>query len=374
MLKGFYLTLMMGPFVAVPVPQAVTDALMSAQVTVSAGQRSGFQLTFALSKQSLLTRALIPAGFFDPKIRVIIVVTLNSTPTVLMDGIITRQEITPSSEPGQSTLTVTGEDLSVLMDLEDKKGEPYAAMTPSLRVLRILANYAIYGIVPLVVSELFPSVPIPVQQIPTHQGTDLAYIKKLAEENAFVFYIDPGPAPGASVAYWGPEIRIGVPQSALNINMDAHTNVESLSFSFDGLSATKFAILFQEPNTKIGISIPVPDISLLRPPLALKQAPALKAEHLESIAKFTVSEILSLGLSKTATSADAVTGSGQLDVLRYGHILKARGLVGVRGAGMAYDGLYYVKSVTHNIKRGEYKQSFTLTRNGLIPLTPRVVP
>jgi hypothetical protein len=31
-----------------------------------------------------------------------------------------------------------------------------------------------------------------------------------------------------------------------------------------------------------------------------------------------------------------------------------------------------VKSVTHDIKRGEYKQSFTLTRNGLVSITPRV--
>jgi hypothetical protein len=47
-------------------------------------------------------------------------------------------------------------------------------------------------------------------------------------------------------------------------------------------------------------------------------------------------------------------------------------LVGVRGAGIAYDGLYYVNSVTHDIKRGEYKQSFQLSRDGLISLTPRV--
>ena len=39
---------------------------------------------------------------------------------------------------------------------------------------------------------------------------------------------------------------------------------------------------------------------------------------------------------------------------------------GVRGAGDAFDGLYYVKSVTHNIRRGEYKQDFTLTRNGVL--------
>ena len=37
---------------------------------------------------------------------------------------------------------------------------------------------------------------------------------------------------------------------------------------------------------------------------------------------------------------------------------KSRQLVGVRGAGLPFDGLYYVKSVTHDIKRGEYKQSF----------------
>jgi hypothetical protein len=36
--------------------------------------------------------------------------------------------------------------------------------------------------------------------------------------------------------------------------------------------------------------------------------------------------------------------------------------------------LYYVKSVTHNLKRGEYKQSFTLVREGLISLTPNVIP
>ena len=44
----------------------------------------------------------------------------------------------------------------------------------------------------------------------------------------------------------------------------------------------------------------------------------------------------------------------------------------MRGAGLAYDGLYYVNSVTHTLKRGEYKQSFTLSRDGLISPTPVV--
>ena len=36
MLKGIHLTLMIGPVVPVPVPQAVLDALTSVQVTTSA--------------------------------------------------------------------------------------------------------------------------------------------------------------------------------------------------------------------------------------------------------------------------------------------------------------------------------------------------
>ena len=71
------------------------------------------------------------------------------------------------------------------------------------------------------------------------------------------------------------------------------------------------------------------------------------------------------GLGALFKTADAITASGQLDVLRYGHVFKARQLAAVRGAGTYYDGMYYVKSVTHNIKRGEYKQSFTLARGGV---------
>jgi hypothetical protein len=46
----------------------------------------------------------------------------------------------------------------------------------------------------------------------------------------------------------------------------------------------------------------------------------------------------------------------------------------VRGAGPGFDGLCYVKSVTHMIKRGEYKQDFKLSRNGLVSTVQTVTP
>ena len=72
-----------------------------------------------------------------------------------------------------------------------------------------------------------------------------------------------------SIAYWGPEIHVGVPQPALNFNMDAHTNVESLSFTFNNESATMPVVFIQNQLTKIPIPIPIPNVSLLNPPLGL---------------------------------------------------------------------------------------------------------
>jgi hypothetical protein len=45
----------------------------------------------------------------------------------------------------------------------------------------------------------------------------------------------------------------------------------------------------------------------------------------------------------------------------------------MRGAGIAFDGLYFVDSATHHLKPGEYKQNFVLKRNALIANIP-VVP
>jgi hypothetical protein len=73
-------------------------------------------------------------------------------------------------------------------------------------------------------------------------------------------------------------------------------------------------------------------------------------------------------------SADAINGSGSLNVATYGSILRSRMLVGVCGAGIAYDGMYYVDSVTHSIKVGQYTQNFQLSRDGLISQTPMVMP
>jgi len=136
----------------------------------------------------------------------------------------------------------------------------------------------------------------------------------------------------------------------------------------------KLPIVFiQEEISKAIIPIPIPDITPLNPPLGLIPPIPPKIEPLMDSVFATPLQAVMMGLAEASRSSDAVFGSGSLNVTRYGRILKSRALVGVRGAGDAFDGLYYVKSVTHSIKRGEYKQNFELARNGLVSTIPRVV-
>jgi hypothetical protein len=301
-----------------------------------------------------------------------LIATINGTPEVLIDGFMTDHHIAPGSDSVHSTLTVKGQDITAAMDYMDFSGFPFPALPAEARVAILLAKYAMFGVIPMVIPSIMMDVPNPLEQIPRQQGTDLNYINQLAENVGYEFYITPGPAPGVNVAYWGPRVTLGVPQPALNINMDAFSNVESLNFSYANDRKSMPIVYIQEPISKVPIPIPIPDFNPLSPPLGIIEPIPTRFEPVEGASKLTAIQALLIGLARQSLTADAVTANGTLDVVRYGRPLKARQLVGVRGAGMAFDGLYYVKNVTHTIQRGEYKQSFTLTRNGLISTVPAV--
>jgi len=372
--NGEQLTLMMGAAVPRPVPRPVLDALQSVEV-YSGGDRSGFQLTFTMGKKSALQLALLPAGFFDPiTTRVIIVVTLNGIPHVLVDGFITRQDMSPSSEAGKSTLTVTGEDLTVAMDLVQMT-TPYPSMSHQAQVNAILGKYGRLGITPVVIPPFISSTRSPTDGHETQTETDLDRLRFLASENGYVFYIEPGPLPTRSIGYFGPDIRVPVPQPSLSVNMDAHTNVDSLTFSLDGLKSRLDVITILDPVTgRVPITVPMPQINAFKPPLGARPLPPAKIVFGRNSGTQEFEAAIRGAVGRGIASSGSVTGNGALSTVRYGHILRSRSLVGVRGAGLAYDGLYYVDSVSHTIRPGEHKQSFTLSRDGLVSNTPVVMP
>lgn len=381
MLSGIQLTLMMGFGKPEPVSSDITDCLLSTNVTQATEGKSGFQLSFAFGKGSGARRKF-EMGYFDPPKRVVIIATVNGTPHVLMDGVITRHEVTASNEPGQSRLNITGEDISRIMDLIDFSWIiKYPAMPAEVRVGLILAKYVPLGVFPIIVPSVNIDIPLPTEYIPSHVGTDLQYLTYLANCVGYVFYIASEPPagfsipqgfPGYSVAYWGPEVKRGKPQSALIVNSDAASNVDSLTFSFDGFSKTVHLILIENDLLPIPIPIPVPDVNPLSPLLGSRYPTPLRVSPLTGMAKFTFAQAAMVGLAKAARAAEVISGSGNLNVLRYNNLLKPRRLVEVKGASYPHDGLHFVRSVTHTIKPGEYKQSFTLSRNAFMPFSSPV--
>jgi hypothetical protein len=368
------LQVLAGPGIPTALSRSALEALQEVKVESGSGDaQSGFELTFRISNRSPLhTLFLLSGGTSIPAYRIVIAVTLGGQTTVLMDGVMTDHEIRSDGGP-MPTLVVKGKDLTALMDIIPLDGLPYPAMPPAVRVLASVAKYAAFGIVPLIIPSLLEDIPIPIDRIPRHQGTDYKYVKALAQEVGWVFYIDPGPVPLMSKAYWGPEIRVGVPQPALSLALDGpHVNVKLLSFRFDKERKEFPVVYIQEPASKAPIPIPIPDITPLSPPLGLVPPLPPKITFLKDTAKLNPVAAAMRGLAYSGQHADSVFGTGQLDVARYGHVLRSRQLVGVRGAGEAFDGLHYVSSVTSTLKRGEFTQSFSLARNGLLSTIPAV--
>ncbi|MEM1243102.1 MAG: hypothetical protein AAGI45_24995, partial [Cyanobacteria bacterium P01_H01_bin.26] len=170
-----------------------------------------------------------------------------------------------------------------------------------------------------------------------------------------------------NTAYWGPPKRRSTPQKALTMNMGAYTNISSVNFQHDALAATTVDGSVQDRKTNQ--KRPVQERQSDRTSLSKKSA--LKAQSHKRLKQFreTGRDLAQAAYRAQAIADrsvdDVVTVTGKIDTVRYGEILRLRGVVGLRGAGHSYDGLYYVKEVTHTLHKGNYNQSFTITREGL---------
>ncbi len=159
--------------------------------------------------------------------------------------------------------------------------------------------------------------------------------------------------------------------------MGPATNVSSIHFTRDEQEPTTVSGHIQDEATNR--QLPIKTFLSRRLPLAAQ--PSMLTNHANVRSTLfrqnglTATQALAQAQAETDKSTDnVVTANGELNALRYGGLLQPRGLVGLRGVGYSYDGLYYVKEVTHNIRRGSYTQQFTLAREGIGATTPLVRP
>lgn len=389
--------LLIGPVVPRPAPAELMEVLRSIEVQRAEQSPSGFQLSFTAECASTCVEfALLASGLLERFSRVIVLVAWNGPPRVLIDGFITYQELIPGGGLGDSILAVTGEDVSVKMNMVELSTE-YPEMSDAQIVERILERY---GELIQLTSVSPPLLDLaPVSYVPQQNCTDRILLQKLARRHGFYFCVRPAAAPGSNIAYWGPPEADLVPQTTLTVSHGGEGNLSDVSFGYDALA----------PSVTYGSIAETTSIPPLPAPIArgastrlqgfaaipgLEAGEALAAEPFTFVEQLpvlrlrgslfkhegmTVGQAEAYAQALTDYSTDPiVTADGELDTLSYGDLLVAPGVVELRGAGLSYDGKYFVSEVTHRIDFLEdslsYRQRFRLRREGTGTTIDRVMP
>lgn len=357
------LLLWIGPSLPKLASQEVTSALSSVDITSDVSSGDGFQVTFRVEQSRLGDFELVRSELLAPFSRMRIGILLAGIPVMLADGVITHHQVALQGKPGIADLVVMGRDLGVMLDLKERR-ESFPNETDFNLAQRILNSYGRLGIKARIETngQDRQSGPSSTELIRNQVGTDLDFVRALAQRYGFVFYIEPTD-PESSTAYFGPQIRSSEKLPPLRINTGSAANVSSLQFTQNAFmpAIARGYTLDLESKDKVQVSASESGVAALS---AKPLDPQRELLHY-GLAKYDQERASAALRAMTAQNADAVTADGQLETVRYGAILRPHRIVRVADAGASYNGQYYIRRVSHRIQRDQYTQSFSLSREGL---------
>jgi len=374
MRPAIHLQLLLGDPVPRPAPSEIADAVDRIEVSSSDAEADAFQIVFKAGRGGTggrVDQALLGSRLLAPTSRVAIVVRIGPRPQALFDGVITHRQYVPGAAAGSGLVAVTGDDLTTLMDL-DERIVSYPAMGDAAIATALIARYARYGVVPRVVPPAVLDQPLPAVRVPMQHGTDLDWLRAAAARVNHVFVLRAGPVPLTSVAYWGPAAGLtGRPLPALSVGVGGAADVTDARFLHDALAPQRVVGRVADPDT--GRILPLAAVPPAVSTLSGRPQPAARVALATGVGGVSASVARGRAQALADASAnDAVVAEGTVDTGRYGAMLQTHRLVGVRGAGRVFDGLYQVRGVTHVLERGSYRQRFRLGRPGTDTTTAAV--
>lgn len=377
---GIRATLLLGKAgVVLPAPLHAMEAIEEIEVRQSMNKDSGFKITLQAGREGPLG-ALGPPFVDDFRFqrgaRVVVAVWNGIKPTPIFDGVITKTQYLPGTGENEGKYLMLGRDLTYLMDRTEKRVQ-HPALTENLVIMALSAEYAPYGITPVPLPPQVMSPKTPVEGTPQQTGTDLKYMMKLAKRHGYKLFIDPGPALGFSQLYFGPVPRPGIPQKPISVNLGPMSDAYDVTVQHNGEALTAARAKVHDRTTgqvtplEISMSTNTPMTALSE---ALTQLGSTKTKELETSGENAVEILARLIATVNEPSERVVEVTGTIDNTRYNAVLKPYYAVDIRGLGMIYNGTYTVAEVRHILKPGEYRQTFTLHRDGLYPIVPAVAP
>lgn len=276
----------------------------------------------------------------------------------LISGYITHIRPCFYSEPSNCSLEIWGMDGSILMDRKEilkewtnKKDSDIASEI-----------FSFYGFKP----EVDDTEIIHDEAISTiiQRETDMQFLQRLAVRNGFECFVD-----GSTGYFHKPRID-QQPQPLLAVHFGEETNVKHFSIQVDALTPVDVSMFQVDRVNKETLDVTVESSTQMT--LGNTKTVGLLNNRINPgkvyIGNNTVTgnpemNLLCEGLFHQ--SEWFVTAEGEISANLYGHILKPRGTVTIKGIGETHSGIYYVTHVTHSFNSAGYTQMFRVKRNAI---------
>lgn len=349
--------------------QALSVDLETVEIIERVDGPSVFSLDFNIDPSvSTDDFPLVGRAEIAPFARLAVTAAVGNRAQVLADGFVTRQELMPPAQGALGSLAVYGEDVGLLMDLEERSAE-YVNLDYSGIARQIIGRYS---------AQLTPDVETPRTQDPTdplrrtrlQHGTDRSYLAAIASRVGHLFYVAPGPSVGQNRACWKAPMLSGSPQTTLASSLLVFSPTSDLHLGYHALQATTASAsvldLAQTPSVAQAVALSTSTRT------ALTRSPAITSQSrlrttLVPHAGASVARTRLFAQSIIDRASDRVAfATARLDVLEHGTMVRAGGIIALSGVGRQYGGAWYVRQVTHRIGRGTFEEQIELSREGWV--------
>lgn len=297
------------------------------------------------------------------EIRLLVTVGTRTEPLIAARVIETNADF--SNQPGQSVYHVVAMDPTVLLNLQQKV-KPWPNLSDSTIATAIFTDpdYREYNFIPIVEATRWQRQET--DQLVIQRGTDMQFLRQLAERNGYEYYMELNPLTQQVEAHFHPPRLNQPPQGVLSVNLGEATNVNRFNPRYEMLRPTTADASGLDADTQQEQPAETDRSQLTelgREATIHRERP--RRTLLSRTGHTRTGELQTAVQAVVDRSAWAITAEGELNTVAYGGILRAKRPVEVRGAGKQFSGVYYVEQVTHTFTGDGYTQQFSLSRNAL---------
>ncbi len=319
-----------------------------------------FRVQIVLRQQPDGTWAYLDDERFTVWEKMVITAGFESGIEEIISGYITHVKPHFDPDPSQCTLEIWGMDNSVQMDREEKLKD-----WPNKKDSDIASEiFNQYGITPVVEDTAI----VHDEAVSTiiQRETDIQFLKRLALRNGYECYVD-----GEKGCFRKPQVN-AAPQPVLAAFFGDETNLNRISLQINALEPANVAMSQIDRVSKTILEVSAANSQLKL--LGKKDAAGLPAAGI-SQGQVHIGMTVTTGNPEMTALCQGIyhqaewflTGDGEIIGNHYGHVLKPRRTVTIKGIGETYSGVYYVSHVTHSFTSAGYSQFFRVKRNAIMP-------